>query len=112
VSDLPHGWAEATIGDLVRFKYGKGLPERERSGSGFPVFGSNGIVGSHDHALVHTESLIVGRKGSVGEVHHAQEPCWPIDTTYFVDDFSHMPTRFWYYALKSLDLGELNRATG
>ncbi len=111
MSKLPRGWAKATIGDLIRFNYGKGLPERERSGIGFPVFGSNGVVGYHDHAFVHAESLVVGRKGSVGEVHHAQGPCWPIDTTYYIDDFSSMPARFWYYALKSLELGGLNRAT-
>ena len=111
MSELPSGWAQTTIGDLLRFNYGKGLPERDRSGSGFPVFGSNGVVGFHDQALVQAESLVVGRKGSVGEVHHSPGPCWPIDTTYFVDDFSRMPPRFWYYALKSLDLAELNRAT-
>lgn len=111
MSRLPPGWIEATIGDLVRFNYGKGLPERERTGQGYPVFGSNGVVGYHSHMLITNESLIVGRKGSVGEVHYAQGPCWPIDTTYFVDEFSGMPARYWYFALKSLDLGGLNRST-
>ena len=111
MSELPSGWAKTTLGDVLQFNYGKGLPERNRSGSGFPVYGSNGVVGYHEKALVSAESLVVGRKGSVGEVHHSRGPCWPIDTTYFVDEFSGMPTRFWYYALKGLDLGGLNRAT-
>jgi type I restriction enzyme S subunit len=75
------------------------------------VYGSNGVVGYHEKALVSAESLVVGRKGSVGAVHHSRGPYWPIDTTYFVDEFSGMPARFWYYALKGLDLGGLNRAT-
>jgi type I restriction enzyme S subunit len=111
VSELPSGWAETRIGEVLQFNYGKGLPERDRSGSGFPVYGSNGVVGYHEKALVSTESLVVGRKGSVGEVHHSRGPCWPIDTTYFVDEFSGMPVCFWYYALKNLDPGGLNRAT-
>jgi type I restriction enzyme, S subunit len=111
MSELPSGWAETTIGEVLQFNYGKGLPERDRSGSGFSVYGSNGVVGYHEKAFVSAESLVVGRKGSVGEVHHSRGPCWPIDTTYFVDEFSGMPARFWYYALKGLDLGGLNRAT-
>jgi type I restriction enzyme S subunit len=111
VTELPNGWAETTIGEVLQFNYGKGLPERDRSGNGFPVYGSNGVVGYHEKALVSAESLIIGRKGSVGEVHHSRGPCWPIDTTYFVDEFSGMPARFWYYVLKGLDLGGLNRAT-
>jgi type I restriction enzyme S subunit len=55
--------------------------------------------------------LIIGRKGSIGEVHQSDGPCSPIDTTYFVDDFCNQPIRFWYYRLKSLRLAELNRAT-
>jgi type I restriction enzyme S subunit len=111
VNELPSGWAETTVGEVLQFNYGKGLPERDRSGSGFPVYGSNGVVGYHEKAFVSAESLVIGRKGSVGEVHHSRGPCWPIDTTYFVDAFSGMPARFWYYALKGLDLGGLNRAT-
>jgi type I restriction enzyme S subunit len=110
VSELPSGWVETTIGEVLQFNYGKGLPERDRSGSGFPVYGSNGVVGYHEKALVPAESLVVGRKGSVGEIHHSRGPCWPIDTTYFVDEFSGMPARFWYYVLKGLDLNRLNRA--
>ncbi|MGF1496081.1 MAG: restriction endonuclease subunit S [Elainellaceae cyanobacterium] len=34
----------------------------------YPVFGSSGIVGYHNEYLVEAPALIVGRKGSVGEV--------------------------------------------
>ena len=111
MSPLPNGWVCATIGELVRFNYGKGLPDRERSESGFPVYGSNGIIGRHREALVQGEALVIGRKGSVGEVHHATSPSWPIDTTYYVDNFGGMPPRFWYYRLRAQGLESLNRAT-
>lgn len=111
MSELPLGWEEASLGSLLRFNYGRGLPERDRSGSGFGVYGSNGIVGRHKEALVQGETLVIGRKGSVGEVHYSAEPSWPIDTTYYVDDFRGMPSRFWYYALRSLRLDSLNRST-
>ncbi|HAL70663.1 MAG TPA: restriction endonuclease subunit S [Verrucomicrobiales bacterium] len=109
--ELPIGWASAGLGDLIKLKYGKALPDRVRSGSGFPVFGSNGVVGYHNESLTDGETIIVGRKGSVGEVHYCASACSPIDTTYFVDEFHGQPVKYWFRFLQSLELGSLNRAT-
>ena len=111
MSEHPLSWIEVTLGALLRFNYGKSLPERVRSGAGFHVYGSNGIVGYHDEPLTDGETLIIGRKGSVGEVHFSPEACFPIDTTYYVDQFYGMPTRYWFYQLKNLGLSELDKAT-
>ena len=111
MSKYPLSWIEVTLGDLLRFNYGKSLPNPARSGSGFPVYGSNGIVGYHDSALTDGETLIIGRKGSVGEIHFSPIPCFPIDTTYYVDQFYGMPVKYWFYQLKSLRLSQLNKAT-
>ena len=111
MSEHPSSWIEVTLGDLLQFKYGKSLPNHIRSGIGFSVYGSNGVVGSHDNALTDKETLIIGRKGSVGEVHFSTRPCYPIDTTYYVDQFHGMPARYWLYLLKNLRLHELNKAT-
>jgi type I restriction enzyme S subunit len=103
--------SETTLGEVLSFKYGKALPERERRAGDVPVYGSNGNVGFHSAALIHGPAIIVGRKGSVGEVHLCDGPCWPIDTTYFVDEFGNNVATFWYWYLKFLKLGQLNRAT-
>jgi type I restriction enzyme S subunit len=110
-SELPPGWIRAKLGDILELEYGKSLPAKQREGSRYPVFGSNGIIGQHSEALVGGPVLIIGRKGSIGEVHQSDGPCSPIDTTYFVNDFCGQPIRFWYYRLKALPLAELNRAT-
>lgn len=111
MSEHPSSWIEVNLGELLQFNYGKSLPNRIRSGTGFSVYGSNGVVGYHDSALTDTETLIIGRKGSVGEVHFSPRPCYPIDTTYYVDKFHSMPARYWLYLLKNLRLNELNKAT-
>jgi type I restriction enzyme S subunit len=107
----PSSWIEVTLGDILHFNYGKSLPNRARSGSGFPVYGSNGIVGYHNNTLTDGETLIIGRKGSVGEVHYSSEACFSIDTTYYVNQFYGMPIKYWFYQLKNLRLSELNKAT-
>lgn len=107
----PVGWIEANLGEFLEFKYGKSLPERMRSGQGFPVYGSNGIIGYHNSALTEGETLIIGRKGSAGKVNYSPEACFPIDTTYYVDQFHSMSARYWFYLLNHFELGELNKAT-
>ena len=111
MSEHPSSWIEINLGELLQFNYGKSLPNRIRSGTGFPVYGSNGVVGYHNSALTDRETLIIGRKGSAGEVHFSTRPCYPIDTTYYVDQFHGMPARYWLYLLKNLRLPELNKAT-
>ncbi|MCR9910313.1 restriction endonuclease subunit S [Vibrio campbellii] len=110
-SQLPKEWVTCSLGEVLELKYGKALPQKVRDGGEYPVFGSNGVVGSHSFPLVDGQGLIIGRKGSYGEIHASEEPFFPIDTTYFVDDFSGQPLRYWYYQLKKLPLKELNRAT-
>ena len=95
--EIPEGWASAQFGDVVELKYGKTLTDKCRDGEGHPVYGSNGVVGYHTEALLGGPCLIVGRKGSIGEVHLCNGPCSPIDTTYYVDDFFGQPIEFWYY---------------
>lgn len=97
------------LGDEIELAYGKGLPQRDRVSGKYPVYGSNGQVDTHNKSLVNGPGIIVGRKGSVGEVIWSEKDFWPIDTTYYVklkntdDDL-----RYWYYQLKTLGLNKLN----
>ena len=111
MSGLPLGWADVPLGSLLNFKYGKALPDKERSGKGFPVYGSNGVVGWHSHALTTGTTIVIGRKGSVGALQFSNTPCSPIDTTYYIDEAPGHQFRFWFYRLKSLDLASLNKST-
>jgi type I restriction enzyme S subunit len=104
-------WPEVTLGDLCTFNYGKSLPGGKRAGEGAPVFGSNGVVGFHSSTLTSGPTIVIGRKGSYGEVHYSADSCWPIDTTYYIDQASTSADLRWlYYRLRALGLTDLNRA--
>lgn len=97
------------LGKILSLEYGKSLTEEERTGTGYPVVGSNGIVGYHEDFLVEGPCIIVGRKGSAGEVVYIENNCFPIDTTFFVQllrpDLFHL--KFLFYLLKELNLQRL-----
>lgn len=99
----------ATVGEFAPFTYGKGLPKKQRNSAGnVPVYGSNGIIGYHDEPLTASPTIIIGRKGTVGAIHYSPEPCWPIDTTFYVTDDDVELLRFKYYALQCLGLQDAN----
>jgi hypothetical protein len=109
--ELPPGWASTEIGTILTFHYGKGLPEARRRAGSVPVYGSNGCVGFHDEPLVKGPVIVVGRKGTVGAVHLEANPCWPIDTTYYITDFTGLDPRFATYQLRHLKLGQFEKST-
>ncbi|MFV5262721.1 restriction endonuclease subunit S [Acinetobacter courvalinii] len=111
IVNFPEEWCLTNLGNVLELKYGKSLPASKRDDGKFPVYGSNGIVGGHSEPLVKTEGIIVGRKGSYGEVHISNSPFFPIDTTYYVDNLFNQPLKYWFYQLKTLPLTELNRST-
>lgn len=105
------GWPIVELGKICQFKYGKSLPAGRRVPGDFPVFGSNGVVGHHVQAVTSGPTIVIGRKGSFGEVHLSEGPCWPIDTTYYVDSScTEVDLRWLAHLLPTLRLTELNRA--
>lgn len=108
---MRENWKTIFISDLCEIKYGKALKKEFRSGGDVPVYGSNGIVGYHNEPLVNGATILIGRKGSIGEVHFSSIPCWPIDTTYYVDFKDSSVHIGWFFRLlKTLNLDNLNRS--
>ena len=105
------GWRRATLGDICELRYGKALKDADRTGTGYPVYGSNGIVGHHHVPLTAGPTIVVGRKGSYGEINVSGVSCWPIDTTYFIDSSCTDEHLGWLgYRMAHLGLNRMNRA--
>jgi type I restriction enzyme S subunit len=101
------------LSELVELRYGRGLPERKRKPGPFAVYGSNGIVGRHDSYLLDKQTIVLGRKGSIGELTLTEQHSWPIDTTYYVviKDRPRLDLEYLYYYLRTLDLKGLDTSS-
>ncbi|HEY8096216.1 MAG TPA: restriction endonuclease subunit S [Methylobacter sp.] len=101
VKGVPEGWEIKKLGSVLELCYGKALKDDDRVPGEFLVYGSSGVVGTHNEALVKTPSLIVGRKGNVGSVYWPDRGFFPIDTVYFVK--SELPNSFLYFLLRLMN---------
>jgi restriction endonuclease S subunit len=96
------------LGKVISLEYGNALKEDDRIPGDYPVMGSNGAVGTHEDYLIEGPAIIVGRKGSAGEVTYEENNCFPIDTTFYVKQKDHtFNTRFLYFLLNKLKLQRL-----
>jgi type I restriction enzyme S subunit len=78
---LPVDWEVVQLGAIANIKYGKAKPKT--SGT-VPVIGSGGIYAWANEAFVDFPTLIIGRKGTAGRVWFVDKPCWPSDTTFYL----------------------------
>ncbi|MEO7142004.1 MAG: restriction endonuclease subunit S, partial [Bryobacteraceae bacterium] len=102
-------WEEKLVGEVLQLEYGKPLDEMDRRREGhYPVYGANGVKDRSDKFYFDKPSIVVGRKGSAGEINLTAAKFWPLDVTYFVtfDDHQH-DLGFLYYLLTTLDLPSL-----
>lgn len=97
---LPQGWSKQTLGDRITLHYGKALKAEVRQDGEIPVYGSSGIVGTHDKAIVKGPAMIVGRKGNVGSVFWSATDFYPIDTVYYVS--SEESSYYLFHTLQSM----------
>lgn len=104
---------KVSLGDVMTFEYGIGLPKAKRVKGKYPVVGSNGIDGYHNEYLIEAPCIVIGRKGSVGKVNLIEENCTPIDTTFYAKfDNDKLKYKFVYYLLKSLNFENLGGGMG
>lgn len=109
--EIPENWIRSKFGALFALEYGDNLPDKARSQTGeYPVYGSNGIVGSHDSASVRAPCIVVGRKGSAGAINVCrQDGCWVTDVAYYCIPPRGIDLHFAAILFQTLGLDELGK---
>jgi len=99
LGEIPEGWEVTKLGSAVELAYGKSLTAKNRTDGSFPVYGSAGVVGTHNEYMVNGPGIIIGRKGNVGSVFWSNENFFPIDTVFYVK--TNISLHYVYYNLKN-----------
>lgn len=100
------------LGDYLKFRNGKKSPDRNENGK-YGVYGSNGQIGCSDVQNAKGPSIVIGRVGSYcGSVYYSSEPVWVTDNAIVCESEDPNETRYWYYALQTLDLNGRSSGSG
>ncbi|MBI4726994.1 restriction endonuclease subunit S [candidate division TA06 bacterium] len=102
-------WQIKKLGEILNLEYGKPLPEEKRKFNGkYPVYGANGVIDRTNEYYYNEQSIVVGRKGSAGEINLTEKMFWPLDVTYFVTfDQKKYDLKYIYHLLDDLELPRL-----
>jgi type I restriction enzyme, S subunit len=108
---VPTKWSTCRFGDIYHMEYGDGLSKSDRSNTGeFPVYGSNGVVGTHNEACVLSPCIVIGRKGSAGALNICTSSgCWVTDVAYSLVPSKYLLLEFVLTQLKALHLDNLGK---
>ncbi|PCI50713.1 MAG: restriction endonuclease subunit S [Thalassobium sp.] len=108
---LPNGWEWIKLGNLLSLEYGDNLPSAKRSNTGeYPVYGSNGVVGTHNKALINEKCIVIGRKGSAGALNLCESSgCCVTDVAYFCIPHKSLYLKYIFQLLHTIGLDSLGK---
>jgi len=97
------------LSNYIKLEYGKGLEDSDRETNGiYGAYGANGVKSKTNKFLYDKPSIVIGRKGSAGELTLVEEKFWALDVTYYVThDTNKTDLIFLFYALKMLNIPSL-----
>lgn len=99
------------LSDLARIRNGK--DHKSLSKGEFPVYGSGGIMRYVDTYAYNKPSVLIPRKGSLGNLFFVDVPFWTVDTIFYTEiDEAQIRPKYLYYFLTTVGLGEMNQAGG
>ncbi|MBF2297079.1 restriction endonuclease subunit S [Staphylococcus epidermidis] len=100
IGAIPSRWGLNQIKTVAKVMNGK---EIENDGGHIPVFGSGGVFKYTDTKLYDRESVLFGRKGTIGKPLIVNQPFWTVDTMFYTHIFENRAFPKWlYYILISL----------
>ena len=99
LGEIPKRWQVGKLGDVLTLNYGKSLTANKRIEGKYPVIGSNGIIDFHKDFIVKAPGIVIGRKGTIGQVIWLEKDFYPIDTTFYVTDNLNSDGLYFYYFL-------------
>lgn len=99
------------LGEVAEIKHGTAYKHLHRGK--IPVYGSGGIMTYVDQYVYDKPTVLIPRKGSLGNLFYLEEPFWNVDTIYYTKiDSSIIIPKLLYYYLQTQHLEKKNNAGG
>jgi type I restriction enzyme S subunit len=107
----PDGVHHVPMGTVLKIKNGKS--HKHLTEGPVPVYGSGGIMTHVSESVACGPSVLIPRKGSLGNIYFVEGEFWNVDTIFYTEiDARVILPRYVYHLLLNLHLDELNQAGG
>ncbi len=96
------------LGELCRPKQWKSLKQSDMTKTGYPVYGANGIIGHYSEYNHENETILVGCRGTCGEINICKPKSYVTSNAMCLDALSErIDSRFLVCFLKAYDFGKV-----
>lgn len=112
IGRIPVEWKATQIISAASLQRGHDITEGELLDGPYPVVSSSGIIGWHREYTSSGPNVVVGRKGTIGNVHYLQRDFWAHDTSLYVTNFYGNDEKYFYYLFIYLDLARFGTKSG
>lgn len=107
--EIPEGWEVKKMREVLSIKNGRDHKHLELGT--IPVYGSGGIMRYANSYLYNSESILIPRKGSLGNLFYINKPFWCVDTIFYTHmKFPHS-CKYLFYTIRNLNISSMNTGT-
>jgi len=107
--EIPEGWEVKKFGDVVAIKNGR--DHKHLNNGSYPIYGSGGIMRHSDSFLYDSESILIPRKGSLGNLFYINEPFWCVDTIFYTQMKFPQSCKYLFYTTQNFNIAKMNTGT-
>ncbi|MBK7411726.1 MAG: N-6 DNA methylase [Ignavibacteria bacterium] len=112
--DVKPEWEMVGLGDIVRLSSGRGLTQVEMIPGEYPVYGGNGMNGTHHEYFLENPNVAIGRVGAYcGVVHVTPSKSWVSDNALYISELKReINLRYLAQLLCQLNLNQFAKVGG
>ena len=106
-------WPTEPLSNLFAMRNGKSLTAEKRKDGNIPVFGGNGLMGTHNASNANGLVIVIGRVGAqCGNVYFVSGKVWVTDNAFSLEAKRKLKPAFYTFFLRSQNLNLLSAGTG
>jgi type I restriction enzyme M protein len=107
-------WPMVALSELIKLSSGEFLSASMKLDGPYPVYGGNGINGTHNEYLFESPTIVIGRVGAYcGAVHLTEPKAWITDNGLYVKELlKPIDLKFLEQSLRSLNLNQYAKVGG
>ena len=104
--EIPVGWEVKKLDKICSVKYGKSFSNKDLLDEGYDVYGANGIIGKYSTYTYSEPKILIGCRGSVGNISYTYGKVFITHNSLILDDLK-IGFEYLYYYCKSMGFNHL-----